>query len=413
MGGIKIHKAYKPLITSKKRYFLLTGGRASLKSTTIHDFSSRLSYEKNHGILVTRYTMASAEKSIIPEFESSIKLNGSYVDFIKSGNKYTNKHTGSFILFSGIKTSSGDQTANLKSLAGITTWIIDEGEDFKDESIFDDIDDSIRGNWNQNRIIWVQNPSTKEHFIYKRWIERNQKQISVDDQPVIISNHPRVEAIHTTYHIAKSLGYLSESFLEKVEDIRLNNPKKYKHKYLGGWLDKAEGVVFENWKYGKFNPDELQTSFGQDFGFSIDPTTLIEVAIDKSKKKIYVKECVYKPKLTTSQIAQINLSYADRCLIIADSAEPRLIQELRAKGCNIKETEKGAGSISAGIALMLDYEIIVENESENIAKELNNYVYADKGSKLYVDDFNHAIDAIRYNVFYHLANPNRGKYDIR
>ena len=78
MGGIRINKAYAPLITSKKRYFLLTGGRASLKSTTIHDFASRLTYEKRHGILITRYTMSSAEKSIIPEFESSIKLNNIY-----------------------------------------------------------------------------------------------------------------------------------------------------------------------------------------------------------------------------------------------------------------------------------------------------------------------------------------------
>lgn len=413
MGGIRIHKAYKPLITSKKRYFLLTGGRASLKSTTIHDFSSRLSYEKGHGILVTRYTMASAEKSIIPEFESSIKLNGSFKDFRKSGTKYTNIHTGSFIIFSGIKTSSGDQTANLKSLAGVTTWIIDEGEDFKDESIFDDIDDSIRGNVNQNRIIWVQNPSTKEHFIYKRWIENNYSYINVENEQVIISNHPKVESIHTTYHIAKKMGYLSDSFLDKIEDIKLNNPKKYKHKYLGGWLEKAEGVVFENWKYGKFNPNNLQTSFGQDFGFSVDPTTLIEVAIDKKLKKIYVKECVYKNRLTTSQIAMLNTNYADRSLIVADSAEPRLITELKSKGNNIKPTEKGAGSITAGIALMLDYEIIVEEQSINIAKELNNYVYADKGSKLYVDDFNHAIDAIRYNVFFHLANPNRNNYDIR
>ena len=63
--------------------------------------------------------------------------------------------------------------------------------------------------------------------------------------------------------------------------------------------------------------------------------------------------------------------------------------------------------------MMQDYEIIVEPNSINIAKELNNYVYADKGSKLYVDEFNHAIDAIRYNVFYHLGKPNRNKYDIR
>lgn len=403
MGGIKIHKAYKPLITSNKRYFLLTGGRGSLKSTTIHDYSSRLSYQKGHGILVTRYTMASAEKSIIPEFENSIRLNGSYSDFKKSGNKYTNIHTGSFILFSGIKTSAGDQTANLKSLAGITTWIIDEGEDFKDESVFDDIDDSIRGNWNQNRVIWIQNPSTKEHFIYKRWIENTNKFIEIEGEQVIISNHKDVEAIHTTYHIAEKLGYLSRSFLDKIESVKRGDFNKYKHKYLGGWLDKAEGVVISNWKFGDFNPDGLQVSFGQDFGFSIDPTTLAGVAIDRKKKKIYVQEHLYKPKLTTSEIAHINKSVCGNSLIIADSAEPRLISELASLGCNIVGAEKGAGSISLGIALLLDYEIIVEHNSQNVAKEFNNYVYADKGSKLFVDAFNHIIDPLRYNVTYHLG----------
>ena len=58
---------------------------------------------------------------------------------------------------------------------------------------------------------------------------------------------------------------------------------------------------------------------------------------------------------------------------------------------------------------MLDYELIVTPESTNIAKEMNNYIYADKGSKLFVDNYNHSIDAIRYNVIYHLDNPNSGK----
>ena len=403
MGGIAINKAYKPLITSKKRYFFLTGGRGSLKSTTVHDYSSRLSYQKNHGILVTRYTMASAEKSIIPEFESSIQLNGSVKDFKRSGNKFTNILTGSFILFSGIKTNQGDQTANLKSLAGITTWIIDEGEDFKDETTFDDIDDSIRGSWNQNRIIWIQNPSTREHFIYKRWVEHTHKFIEIEGEQIIISNDPRVEAIHTTYHIAEKRGYLSQSFLDKINDVKEKDYKKYVHKYLGGWLDKAEGVVFESWKYGKFNPDNLQVTYGQDYGFSKDPSTLISCAIDKKKKIIYVKEHLYKPSLTTSQIAHINLEVCGRGLIVADSAEPRLINELSRMGCNIVGADKGPGSISLGIALLLDYQIIVDEESSNVAKEMNNFIYADKGSKLFIDDWNHTIDPLRYVATYHLG----------
>ena len=211
--------------------------------------------------------------------------------------------------------------------------------------------------------------------------------------------------------ILDSVIYGVSSLIVEIEYIKETNPVKYNHVVLGGWLDKAEGVVFSNWNYGHFNPNDLQTSFGQDFGFSIDPTTLVQVAIDKKRKKLYVKEHLYKPKLTTSEIAKINIAAAGEKLIVADSAEPRLINELSFQGCKIIPTRKGAGSISAGIALMQDYEIIVEPNSLNIAKEMNNYVYADKGAKLFVDNFNHAIDAIRYNVFYHLASG--GTSDIR
>jgi phage terminase large subunit len=409
MGGIKIHKAYKPLITSKKRYFFLTGGRASLKSTTIHDFASRLSYQQNQGVLITRYTMASAEKSIIPEFENQIRLNGSYLDFKKAGNRYTNIHTGSFILFSGIKTNAGDQTANLKSLAGITTWIIDEGEDFKDEGVFDDIDDSIRGVWNQNRIIWVQNPTTKEHFIYKRWIENTHTFVRIEDEQVIVSNHEDVEAIHTTYHIAENLGYLSSSFLDKVNKTKETNFKKYKHKYLGGWLEKAEGVIFENWEYGKFNPNNIQTSCGMDFGFSVDPDTLTEVAIDKAKKIIYLKLHIYKNGLKVDDLAKLILSKVGKKLIISE-VDPRLVEDLKHRGCNIKQHKKGL--IEVGITMMLDYKLIVDPDSLDLGKELNNHVYSDRTSKLYKDSWNHAIDGSRYNIEYQLGNPNKGKYYV-
>jgi phage terminase large subunit len=404
----KINEAFKPLYTSKKRYFFITGGRGSLKSTSVHDFISRLTYDKGHGILVTRYTMTSAEKSIIPEFKIVATRNGSINDFIITSSKITNKLTGSFILFSGIKTSSGDQTANLKSLAGITTWVIDEGEDFKDEKTFDDIDDSIRTNEKQNRIIWIQNPSTIDHFIHKRWVDKTPKILNIEGFDVITSNHKNVEAIHTTYHIAKH--YLSESILEKIEEIRISETKKYLHKYLGAWLDKAEGVVFTNWKFGEFNPNQLQTSFGMDFGFSIDPDALAEVAIDKTKKIIYVKQHIYQRGLKTHILAELIKEKANNGLIIADSAEPRLIDDLKHLGINIQAVKKG--TIESGVVRMQDFQIIVEPNSDAIAKEFNNYCYLNKTSKLYIDDWNHIIDAIRYNVIFHLDNPNKGKYFV-
>ena len=400
---IKINSKYN-LLGSDSRYFIISGGRGSGKSYSVNSFLLLLTYEVGHIILFTRYTLTSAHISIIPEFIDKIETAGLHNDFSITKDEIINLRTGSKILFKGIKTSVGTQTANLKSLAGVTTWVLDEAEELVDEDTFDKIDLSIRHQTKQNRVILILNPTTKEHFIYNRFFESKGVQAG--------SNLINADTtyIHTTY--LDNAENLSESFINQIELIKENNTKKYEHVILGGWLDKAEGVVFTNWQFGEFNPDNLQTSFGQDFGFSIDPTTLIEVAIDKNKKYIYLKEHLYKPKLTTSEIAKINKTIAGVNLIVADSAEPRLISELQSQGCNIIATEKGAGSISAGIALMQDFKLILEHNSINIAKELNNYIYSDKKSGLVIDNFNHAIDAIRYNVFYQLSNPNKGNYFV-
>ena len=357
---------------------------------------------KGFRVLFTRYTMVSAHLSIIPEFLEKIGLLG--LDNIFSINKseVVNTATKSDIIFKGIKTASGNQTASLKSLQGVSCWVLDEAEELVDEDIFDTIDLSIRQKGVQNRIVLILNPTTKEHWIYKRFFEAR----GVEGGFNGIKDD--VCYIHSTY--LDNASNLSESYLKQIDNIKKSNPKKYAHKILGGWLDKAEGVVFENWSIGDFNPNGLQTSCGMDFGFSIDPDTLTEVAIDKQRKKIYLKEHIYRNGLKSQDLAKIILNKVGNKLIIADSAEPRLIEDLRHSGVNVQAVKKG--TIESGITRMQDYELIITPESTNIAKELNNYVYSDKGSKLYVDDFNHSIDGIRYNVIYHLDNPNKGNYFV-
>ena len=354
-------------------------------------------------ILFTRYTMTSAHLSIIPEFLEKIGLLGFDDVFSINKQEVLNTKNNSDILFRGIRTSAGNQTASLKSLQGVSTWVLDEAEELVDENIFDTIDLSIREKNIHNRIILILNPVTKEHWIYNRFFQDKGVEGGFN------GFKDNVCYIHSTY--LDNVENLSESFLERIKSIKHTNFKKYTHKILGGWLDKAEGVVFENWSIGEFNPDNLQTSCGMDFGFSIDPDSLTEVAIDKKHKKIYLKEHLYRNGLKSNELAQIILDKVDQKLIIADSAEPRLIADLRYLGVNIKPVKKG--TIESGITRMQDYELIITPESTNIAKELNNYVYADKGSKLYVDNYNHAIDGIRYNVIYHLDNPNAGKYFVQ
>ena len=398
---IKINPKYE-LLGSDSRYFVITGGRGSGKSYSLNSFLLLLTYESGHVILFTRYTLTSAHVSIIPEFIDKIETAGVANEFRITKDEIVNLRTGSKILFRGIRTSQGTQTANLKSLANVTTWVLDEAEELVDEDVFDKIDFSIRAKGIQNRVILVLNPATKEHFIYKRFFEQRGVQAGAND---VVKD---TTYIHTTY--LDNYKHLSESFIRQVDLMKANNRSKFEHVILGGWLDKADGVVFTNWKFGDFNPDGLQTSCGMDFGFSVDPDTLTEVAIDNTKKKIYLKEHIYQNGIQTHVLAPMILNKVGNMLIIADSAEPRLIADLKHAGVNIQPVKKG--TIESGISRMQDFEIIVEQNSHNIAKEFNNYAYSDKGSKLYIDSYNHAIDGARYNIIYHLDNPNKGKYNV-
>lgn len=414
----KINEIFKPLYTSDKRYYLLTGGRGSLKSSTTHDFIARLSFEKGHGILFTRYTMKSAETSIIPEFKKTLDRNGMTGMFHVTKNKAVNLLTGSFILFSGIKTSSGDQTANLKSISGITTWVIEEGEDFTDEKAFDTIDDSIRESGIQNRVIWIQNPSTREHFIYKRFIESNNKQIDVEGFKVTVSNDPKVEHIHTTYRIAEKNGYLNESFLdkansakEKVDKLASKEDKEakkqevkqnswYYHNYIGGWLEKAEGVIITNWEEGEFN-DTLPYVYGLDFGVE-DPDAMVKIAVDKKRKKIYVDEMHYENGSSSEELIKAISQFATKDeLILADYGEKRSILNLQDAGYNAVNCYKD--KIKDRIKNTRSYTFIVTPRSHNVKREFNLWAWNDKRSDTPKDENNHSIDAIfyGYNEFHY------------
>ena len=193
--------------------------------------------------------------------------------------------------------------------------------------------------------------------------------------------------------------------------MKKKRPDKYEHQILGGWLNKAEGTIIRKWRVGDYIPTEL-TCYGQDFGFSEDLSTLVKISVDKNARKVWVKEIFGQKGLNTSQIYMKNKSECGLDLIICDNSEPRLINELKVLGLNIKPTIKKKGSILSGIALMQDYEIIVDRNSNGIIREINNYVWKDKG-EVPVDKFNHYMDAMRYAMMYLIQGINSGVYTIR
>ena len=401
MNKPKLNSKYNAL-GNDTRYFVITGGRGSGKSFAITTFLAFLTFEQGHKILFTRYTMISAANSIIPEFLEKLELYGIMEHFRITKDEILNISTGSSILFKGIRTSAGNQTAALKSISGITTWVLDEAEELVKEEDFDKIDQSVRSKAKPNRVIMILNPATKEHWIYQRFFAGKGVNAGFNGY------RDNVTYIHTTFK--DNIENLSESFLLQLEDIRRRRPDRYNHQILGGWLDKAEGVVFSNWRTGMFN-DSADFIFGQDFGFSVDPTTLIKVAVDKDRKMMWIKTMYAKPGLSTKEIGELNRRYAEDNLIICDNAEPRLISELQ-EYCNIKPTVKRSGSILSGIALVQDFDLVIDADSTELIKELNNYVWHERNERP-VDKWNHQLDALRYSAQYFLANANKGVYVIR
>ncbi|MBO9611056.1 MAG: phage terminase large subunit [Dyadobacter sp.] len=419
---IKLSKKYAPLFQwltakpgsdlSKVNKVIITGGRYSQKSFAVGMWSCIAAKDFNHRILYTRYTLTAAQDSIIPEFEEKIGILNCPQAFVVKKDRIDGATNKSKIVFKGIKTSSGNQTANLKSLKDFSVFILDEAEEMPDFKSWDKITKSIRALDVRNISIIILNPATKEHWIHEEFYEGrgvpdgfngikddvlyiHSSYLDLEREYIDDANWNDFEDKRRAHEVYKAL---SDDQKADCDPIIVKKAKYYHHVVDGGWLGKAEGVVFENWSIGKFEEIGVPL-YGQDYGFSVDPTTLVKVAIDKSRKKIFLKELLYEPGLKTSQIIAKNKQLTNGALIYADSAEPRLIVEVREGGVNIREALKPPGSLTAGIAMMLDYELIVDPSSLNLIKELNNYVWHDKKSKTPIDAWNHLIDAARYVVY--------------
>ena len=393
---------YRPLFNAtEQRYILLTGGRNSAKSFTAALAEAvALTQQVPHKTLFTRYTLSSAHISIIPEFQDKLDLSGLAPQFTASNNTITHNSTGNSIIFAGIKTSSGNQTAKLKSIPGLSRFVVDEAEEFRDEVAFDTIDFSVRAMDAPNRVTLIMNPQDVDHFIWRKWFEGHTEYVMIDGAKIPMSRHPEVLHIHTTY--LNNLNNIPKSYFEKIMHLRESNRAKYEHIFLGKWQEQAEGVVFPNWIEGEFDTS-LPYGYGLDYGYFPDPLALVKCAVDSGAKRIYVQEMIYQTELSTSNtVAQVRAIVGTEKMVIADTSEPRLTNDIAAAGVNIQKADKGPDSVIEGIKKMQDYTIVVTQGSHNIKKELNTYVWNDKKSSTPVDANNHSIDAVRY-IFTRLA----------
>jgi phage terminase large subunit len=180
-----------------------------------------------------------------------------------------------------------------------------------------------------------------------------------------------------------------------------------------GEIGNLEGVIFNNWQQVDKIPVEAKLiGLGCDFGYTNDPTALIEVYTYNGKR--YVNELMYRSGMLNSDIAKV---LPKGVIVYADSSEPKSIDEIKRYGIMIKGVTKGKDSIKYGIDVMQQQEYFVTSQSENLIKELRSYSWdKDKeGKKLNrpIEYFNHAIDALRYHEMEALGiKKNWGKYHV-
>lgn len=394
---------------------LISGGRDSGKSFALSCFNPIAAKDYNHRILYTRQTMSSTDNSITEALETRLQMLGYGQDFDVANKIYSVKGGAGKISITGQKTSVGTQTAKLKSLEDFSIFETDEGEELENYEGWKKIKRSMRAQDVQCLSIIVFNPPTTEHWIYKEFYQGlpagfngvkgkvlyiHTTYIDNGEKNMAPHNWQEYESMRKDYELYKSTEQDKRYALSKSI---VKNYKEYKTRILGGFKDKADGVIFEDWEHGKFD-ESLPYVFGQDYGFSQDPTTLVKVAVDKKRKRIYAKSLHGGVGMSTAMIGKVNKAFCGTSgRIVADSAEPRLIDELkRDYKLNIRPCVKGQGSVTAGIKLVQSYTLIIEDSEElskevdSIAVELDNYVWHDKRAGVPVDKFNHFLDAIRY-----------------
>ena len=397
-----VGKGYGTFWRFKGRYRAVKGSRRSKKSKTMALWTICFLMEyPEANMLVVRKVYRTLKDSCFTELKWAIKRLKveAWWDIKESPLEMTYKPTGQKIYFRGL-----DDPLKITSIAvevGALCWMwIEEAYEITSEADFDTLAESMLGDLPEGlfkQITRTFNPWNEKTWIKKRFFD-------VEDENIL--------ALTTNYMCNE---WLSPEDIKVFEEMKNRNPRRYAVAGLGHW-GIVDGLVYENWReeafdhtseeWKKANPN-LDSSFGLDFGYTNDPSTLFCGLLDKKNKRLWVFDEMYKKGLSNKRIAEEveGMGYAKE-RITADSAEPKSIDELKSLGLRIKGAMKGKDSIQNGIQWIQDLEIIVHPRCVNFITEISNYTWAtDKfGNKLNVpiDDFNHLMDAMRYGLEKHI-----------
>lgn len=281
-----------------------------------------------------------------------------------------------------------------------------------------DNEQKLRG---RKRDILFVNEANELSFIEWQQLKmRTTKYTILDYNPSFSDEHwiCQVNADPRTYHFIstyKDNPFLEQTIIEEIESLRYKNQSLWQV-YGLGMQAVVEGLIFRDVTYIDDIPPQVRKRWrGMDFGFTNDPTAIVTVGVDGDD--LYLDEVAYATQMLSGDIIRTLKAQDESLEVIAESADPRLIQEIYRAGINIHPVKKFQGSVDAGIQKMLQYKLHITKRSTNIIKEQKNYTYRqDKEGKWLnepIDAYNHAMDAARYVVMQKLLGGERKPLDKR
>lgn len=375
---------FLPYLTNySNRWEVWCGGAGSSKSYTIcQKLIIRCCREKIKILVCRRYgsTLRNTCFSLFKEILTKWKLTP-YVK-IKETDFSITFPNGSQVIMMGL-----DEETKLLSLNNIgTIWIEEAYEVSKD--IVEQLNLRMRSQNTNQQIIISYNPISKNHWLYD-FVEVNPPKNLIK--------------IHSTF---KDNPFLSNEYIEAMEDMRVRNPNKARVYYYGEYGTNPEGLVITNWRVESFDAmalaqKGLEHRCGMDLGF-IDASAIIDALYDRNNHTIYVFNEFYKSGCQLSELAAaIKSMNLEKSKISVDAAEPRSIQYFKSEGINAVACAKGKDSVKAGLMFLQDNLIIVNPKCKSFINELENFSYIkSKQTGEYTEEttheYSHAIDACRY-----------------
>ena len=382
---IKTNIVYKHLVNSNKKIIVEQGGTRSGKTYNIllWIIFEYCTHNKNKIITICRRAYPSLRATVLRDFLEILNKNKMYSEL------FHNKSNSEYNLFGNlIEFVALDQSQKIRGRKRDLLFINEANELY-----YEDWQQLIFRT--QERIVIDFNPSDEYHWIYDKVLPR----ADCDFYKTTYLDNPFVE----------------DAIKQEIERLK-DTDEQYWQIYGLGERAASRSTIFKYIEVDIIPYNAKLIAYGMDFGYSNDPSTLVSVYT--LEHNLYIKEHLYRTQMTTNDINEfLKKELLSNNPIYADSAEPRLIRELRTMGHNIFPSMKGRDSINAGIDLLKRYKIHILSSSNNAIQEFRNYKWKeDKSGRLTnvpEDKHNHIIDPTRYATYSILSRPNFGKYAIQ